>query len=93
MLFRSNLVEAFILDTIEEEPIKIGEELYSIANHDGYRHRLLITPHAASYDIESRRDMHSKAIQLVDNIINDAQVRNCVNKELLATVKRQIKVL
>ena len=37
--------------------------------------------------------MHSKAIQLVDNIINDAQVRNCVNKELLATVKRQIKVL
>ncbi len=90
---KQNLVEAFILDTIEEEPIKIGEELYSIANHDGYRHRLLITPHAASYDIESRRDMHSKAIQLVDNIINDAQVRNCVNKELLATVKRQIKVL
>lgn len=90
---KQNLVEAFILDTIEEEPIKIDEELYLIANHEEYKNRLLITPHAASYDIESRGDMHSKAILLVNKIIKNYQVRNCVNKELIVNVKKQIKLL
>lgn len=90
---KQNLVEAFILDTIEEEPIKIGEELYSIANHDEYRHRLLITPHAASYDIESRCDREQLALSLkTARGLLDKIEDNIVKGRIDKAVSRFIKV-
>lgn len=90
---KQNLVEAYLLDTIEIEPIKSSDDIYIMANQDDYRNRLLITPHAASYDIESRRDMHTKAICIVEKIFNGKEVGNCVNKQYLTSYRKNIKIL
>ena len=69
------------LDVLEIEPINYRHPLIQAwhGNEKWIKDRLIITPHAAFYNIDSYLEMRRKAAEELKRIISDQKPNNCVN--------------
>jgi len=66
---------------LEIEPINYRHPLIQAwrGNEKWIKDRLIITPHAAFYNIDSYLEMRRKAAEELKRIISDQKPNNCVN--------------
>ena len=90
---KTGKLRAFAADVLEVEPPDIKNDLLVkayVKQEDFLQNRMLLTPHAAFYAVESRLEMRSKAAEAIKLIMNNLPLRNCVNKEYLINARYPI---
>ncbi len=83
---KSGLVSSAGLDVLPEEPANTGRPLIKawLANEDGLRDRVILTPHSAFCTPDGVYDMRFKPGQVVLRYLRDGRLENCVNEAFLA---------
>lgn len=78
---KENRIAAAGLDVLPKEPPEPDHRLMRDfkAQPDWIRGRLVVTPHAAWYSIESQYDARRKAVETAIAYLRDGELRNCVN--------------
>ena len=77
---REGIIESFLADVLEEEPPNQDDELRKLSYDEDFTHRIILTPHAASYAEESQYEMRYKSAEKAVLSFNSSQYHeDCVN--------------
>ncbi len=89
---KEGILRSFVADVLENEPPDLEHPLIRAyaAREEWLSGRMILTPHAAFYAEESRREMREKAALQMLNAVCGKAVRNCVNREFLKNSRTEI---
>lgn len=80
LALKENIIEAFLADVLETEPPLPDDELVMLQKDKTFSDRLIITPHAASYAVESQYEMRYKAAQhAYMSVVDRNYKQDCIN--------------
>ncbi|MCL2399036.1 MAG: C-terminal binding protein [Defluviitaleaceae bacterium] len=82
---KEGIIENFAADVLESEPPKADHPLINAYMHKEpwLNGRVVLTPHAGFYAVESEREMRVKAATQMLNAVQNIPLRNCINKTCL----------
>lgn len=89
---KSGKLRAFAADVLESEPPDENHLLVKafIRQEKDITDKVILTPHAAFYAEESRREMREKAGKALLDCANNIPMRNCVNQEWLINPRAKV---
>lgn len=91
---KENRLKAFASDVMPDEPPDENHPFFiSYRNKESWIDgRVILTPHAAFYAVESRYEMRIKSAQQMQNAVKGIPVRNCVNRDYLINERCNVYV-
>lgn len=77
---KSNQIRGACLDVLENEPVKVGDEILELNN-------VVLTPHAAFNSVQASERLHRRVAETAYSVLQGELPENIVNKNMMTSSK------